>query len=72
MILKRLMLVSLLGAVLGANAQDEMWDKSASGRQHPNIQWFKEAKFGMFIHWACIPNWAAYGTISGIMGAGNG
>lgn len=32
-------------------AQDEMWDKTASGRQHPNIQWFKEAKFGMFIHW---------------------
>ncbi len=51
MILKRLMLVSLLGAVLAANAQDEMWDKTASGRQHPNIQWFKEAKFGMFIHW---------------------
>ncbi len=51
MILKRLMLVSLLGAVLAANAQDEMWDKSASGRQHPNIQWFKEARFGMFIHW---------------------
>lgn len=51
MILKRLMLVNLLGAASVANAQDEMWDKSASGRQHPNIQWFKEAKFGMFIHW---------------------
>jgi alpha-L-fucosidase len=28
-----------------------MWDKTASGRTHPNIQWFKEAKFGLFIHW---------------------
>jgi alpha-L-fucosidase len=32
-------------------AQDEMWDKTSSGKQHPNIQWFKEAKFGLFIHW---------------------
>lgn len=32
-------------------AQDEMWDKSASGKEHPNIQWFRDAKFGMFIHW---------------------
>ena len=32
-------------------AQDEMWDKSAASKEHPNIQWFKDAKFGMFIHW---------------------
>lgn len=52
MILKRLLIVSLLAwSVAVVNAQDEMWDKTASGRQHPNIQWFKEAKFGMFIHW---------------------
>lgn len=30
---------------------DEMWEDKASGKQHPNIQWFKDAKFGMFIHW---------------------
>lgn len=32
-------------------AQDEMWDKSASSREHSHIQWFRDAKFGMFIHW---------------------
>lgn len=34
-----------------AQTMDEMWDDSMSANQHPNIQWFKEAKFGMFIHW---------------------
>ncbi|WP_157558250.1 alpha-L-fucosidase [Niabella aurantiaca] len=36
------------------NAQqgmEEMWDKSSAAKEHPNIQWFKEAKFGLFIHW---------------------
>jgi alpha-L-fucosidase len=52
MILKRLLFVCLLAwSVPVVNAQDEMWDKSSSGRQHAHIQWFKEAKFGMFIHW---------------------
>lgn len=30
---------------------DEMWDKASTGKEHPHIQWFKDAKFGMFIHW---------------------
>lgn len=30
---------------------DEMWDNRSNGKEHPNIKWFKEAKFGMFIHW---------------------
>lgn len=35
-----------------ARAQEEQrWDKTTSGKEHPNIQWFKDAKFGMFIHW---------------------
>jgi alpha-L-fucosidase len=40
-------------AITGSvNAQDtESWDKTVSGKEHPNIQWFKDAKFGMFIHW---------------------
>ena len=21
------------------------------------MQWFRDAKFGMFIHWGCIPCW---------------
>lgn len=42
--------------LLGTNAlaqqgMEDMWDKRASQNTHPNIQWFKDAKFGMFIHW---------------------
>lgn len=43
--------VGLISCVSNLQAQDEMWDKTASGNEHPNIQWFKDAKFGMFIHW---------------------
>jgi alpha-L-fucosidase len=38
-------------APAGAQTMDEMWDNRSSGKEHPNIQWFKDAKFGMFIHW---------------------
>lgn len=34
-----------------AQTMDEMWDSRSSGQEHHNIQWFKDAKFGMFIHW---------------------
>lgn len=39
--------------IISVNAQtmDEMWDSRSSAKEHANIQWFKEAKFGMFIHW---------------------
>ncbi|SDC03248.1 alpha-L-fucosidase [Niabella drilacis] len=30
---------------------EEMWDQSSSAKQHSNIRWFREAKFGLFIHW---------------------
>ncbi|MGJ7032143.1 alpha-L-fucosidase [Niabella hirudinis] len=39
---------------LGSVAQqgmENMWDKSSAAGEHPNIQWFKDAKFGLFIHW---------------------
>src|SRR4051812_47264795 len=32
-------------------SQEEMWDKSSSGNEPLQIQWFKDAKFGLFIHW---------------------
>lgn len=33
-------------------AQDiDRWDKEASEKNNPNTVWFKNAKFGMFIHW---------------------
>ncbi|GLU56813.1 alpha-L-fucosidase [Dyadobacter frigoris] len=36
-----------------SSAQDmtKMWDKESAEKEHDNIQWFKDAKFGMFIHW---------------------
>ncbi len=34
-----------------AQTMDQMWDSSVSGKENPNLRWFKEAKFGMFIHW---------------------
>lgn len=39
--------------IVAAQAQDmeKRWDKNISRSEHPHIQWFKHAKFGMFIHW---------------------
>jgi alpha-L-fucosidase len=35
-----------------AQEQDPgMWDKASLQKDNPNLKWFKEAKFGMFIHW---------------------
>jgi len=34
-----------------AQTMDQMWDSNVSGKENPNLQWFKNAKFGMFIHW---------------------
>lgn len=50
---KFLLALFLSGSVLQANSQtmDEMWDSRSSDQEHPNIGWFKDAKFGMFIHW---------------------
>ncbi|WP_316813762.1 alpha-L-fucosidase [Pedobacter heparinus] len=48
-----LTIVLFFACVIPAHAQtmDEMWDSRSSAQDHPNIQWFKDAKFGMFIHW---------------------
>ena len=44
-------LASSAVATVHAQTMDEMWDNRSSGKAHANIQWFKDAKFGMFIHW---------------------
>ncbi len=38
-------------AATQAQDMEKSWDKNISGTEHPDIQWFKDAKFGMFIHW---------------------
>lgn len=55
------LLILLFGMQLFQNAvsaqtMDQMWDSKVTGRENPNLQWFKDAKFGMFIHWDCIQN----------------
>lgn len=53
--MKRLLLAPVLLVFCYASAlsqtMDEMWDERSNGKEHPNIKWFKNAKFGMFIHW---------------------
>ncbi|MFH6991729.1 alpha-L-fucosidase [Flavobacterium sp. FlaQc-48] len=46
-------LLLVLGYANFSYAQDmnEMWDSRVSGKENPNVQWFRDAKFGMFIHW---------------------
>ena len=34
-----------------SQTMDNMWHSESSGTEHANIQWFKDAKFGLFIHW---------------------
>lgn len=41
-------LITMCGFTQG---MEDMWDSSTAGKAHLNIQWFKEAKFGLFIHW---------------------
>jgi len=43
----------VIGAACATRSQsmDEMWDKSISAGKHPDLQWFRDAKFGIFIHW---------------------
>lgn len=36
---------------LRGQTMDEMWDNRSSEKENSNIQWFKDAKFGLFIHW---------------------
>jgi alpha-L-fucosidase len=34
-----------------SQTMDEMWDSRSAADEHPNVGWFTNAKFGMFIHW---------------------
>lgn len=46
------MLIVLLPITpLVAQDMPNMWDSRASEEEHHNIQWFRDAKFGIFIHW---------------------
>ncbi len=46
-----LLILFSISLFCSSQTMDQMWEKSASQKEHPNIQWFKNAKFGMFIHW---------------------
>ncbi|TWF33615.1 alpha-L-fucosidase [Chitinophaga polysaccharea] len=52
--ISRLLLLLCLCTTFPATAQDmpDMWNKSAvANATHPGLQWFRGAKFGLFIHW---------------------
>jgi alpha-L-fucosidase len=52
--MKHLFIILLLTQLIfiKTNAQEiKRWDKEVSAVPNPNQQWFKDAKFGMFIHW---------------------
>ncbi|MBN9298192.1 MAG: alpha-L-fucosidase [Filimonas sp.] len=57
---------------------DEMWDKTAAtNKQNPNVQWFRDAKFGLFLHWGLYSDLAGvwngkryYGSGEWIMSQG--
>ena len=40
-----------LPAQLRGQTMDEMWDNRSTEQENNNVQWFKDAKFGLFIHW---------------------
>ncbi len=46
-----LILICFTWIVAQAQDMENSWDKNISRNEHPNIQWFKDAKFGLFIHW---------------------
>lgn len=41
----------LLMCTISAQDMTGGWAKNTAKDEHPNIQWFKDAKFGMFMHW---------------------
>lgn len=45
------LLFAMNRAACYGQSMEQMWDTASNKKQHSNIQWFKEAKFGLFIHW---------------------
>jgi len=50
--MKKILLVILLGLFIGqtANAQKKIWDETEAEKAE-RLSWWREARFGMFIHW---------------------
>ncbi|RAJ87339.1 alpha-L-fucosidase [Chitinophaga dinghuensis] len=50
---KLLLLSSLTVMSIRSSAQEmpDMWTTGANNKANPNLEWFKSAKFGLFIHW---------------------
>ncbi len=43
--------IILLIVQTGYSQEIERWDKQAKASHNPNLNWFENAKFGLFIHW---------------------
>jgi len=46
-----LLLSILLTFSCSAQYETNRWDKASGAKENPNLQWFRDAKFGLFIHW---------------------
>ncbi len=69
------LLISLLAissySSFAQKAMNEMWDKTASSsKQNSRVQWFRDAKFGLFLHWGLYADLA--GTWDGKRYYGSG
>lgn len=42
---------TVLNLMVQAQTMEDMWDTASLKKEHPNLQWFKDAKFGLFVHW---------------------
>lgn len=51
--MKKLFFLLLTLTYIRSVAQDmpDMWTKGAANSANPNLEWFRSAKFGLFIHW---------------------
>lgn len=66
-----LLLICFAFTIAGhAQTMETMWDSATVQKEHSNIQWFKDAKFGLFIHWGLYSKLA--GTWNGKRYFGSG
>lgn len=65
MMKKAMLVFAALFLMMGASAQDKTYEQTwESLDSRPTPSWFKDAKFGIFIHWGIysVPMWSPKGT----------
>ncbi|WP_236652796.1 alpha-L-fucosidase [Chitinophaga vietnamensis] len=66
-----ILILTLMCTRCWAQDMPDMWAKGAtSNEKHPGLQWFREAKFGLFIHWGLYSKLAGRWKDSSYYGSG--